>query len=446
MRTLRPVRPPVAIEREYHKRLKNMILEMDRSLYWWLRAEYRKMEPVVVGDALFGDLRRKMSSLATTWKRKFNEKADALAKWFAEKIRSFTTRNLQNQMNQSNLAPLGFDLEFKYHSQQERVIFQSIVEQNVNLIKSISSEHLTQVQGIVLRGIESGHDLGRVTEELTKSFGITERRAAMIARDQTAKATNNLTRQRLLDYGVTKGKWMHTSSGKTYRDSHVEMDGEIYDLIEGCYDPDYGSHIQPAELVNCHCLCVPVIDMGRDKVEDRVMDFNENHDPDNGQFAPSGGGSGSSGKGNGTDVKQEYLDKATPGKGKILCDAGYHLNSHKKEVETANVLHTTFGGDIHLLNESQKIGEKRPDCEWNGKLWDYKTLSTEKSADSAVRYGLKQIATNPGGLVLVCSNNDMSVEKIEQIVDRRMHRSNKGYADIMIIKNEKVESVKRYKK
>lgn len=260
MRTLRPVRPPVAIEREYHKRLKNMILEMDRSLYWWLRAEYRKMEPVVVGDALFGDLRRKMSSLATTCKRKFNEKADALAKWFAEKIRSFTTRNLQNQMNQNNLAPLGFDLEFKYHSQQERVIFQSIVEQNVNLIKSISSEHLTQVQGIVLRGIESGHDLGRVTEELTKSFGVTERRAAMIARDQTAKATNNLTRQRLLDYGVTKGKWMHTSSGKTYRDSHVEMDGEIYDLTEGCYDPDYGAHIQPAELVNCHCLCVPVID------------------------------------------------------------------------------------------------------------------------------------------------------------------------------------------
>ena len=85
----------------------------------------------------------------------------------------------------------------------------------------------------------------------------------MIARDQTAKASNNLSRQRLLDYGVTKGKWMHTSSGKTYRDSHVQMDGEIYDIEQGCYDDDYGDYVQPGELVNCHCVCVPVIDFNQ---------------------------------------------------------------------------------------------------------------------------------------------------------------------------------------
>jgi hypothetical protein len=39
------------------------------------------------------------------------------------------------------------------------------------------------------------------------------------------------------------------------------MDGEIYDIEEGCYDPDYGDYIQPGELVNCHCVCIPVIDM-----------------------------------------------------------------------------------------------------------------------------------------------------------------------------------------
>ena len=44
----------------------------------------------------------------------------------------------------------------------------------------------------------------------------------MIARDQTNKATNNLSRQRLLSYGITKGVWMHTSAGKTYRDTHIE--------------------------------------------------------------------------------------------------------------------------------------------------------------------------------------------------------------------------------
>lgn len=260
MKALKPVRPPIAVEREYHKRLKEMIKEMDRSLYWWLRAEYRKAEPEIVGDSAMSDLRKKLKQLTKTWEKKFNEESTVIATWFAKNVQKFTTGNLQRQMSKAKLASLGFDLKFTYHSQKERAIFNSIVEQNVNLIKSIASEHLTQVQGVVLRGIETGHDLGRMTSDLEQTYGVTERRAAMIARDQTAKATNNLSRQRLMDYGVKKGKWLHTSSGKTYRDSHVEMDGEIYDIEEGCYDDDYGDYVQPGELVNCHCLCIPVID------------------------------------------------------------------------------------------------------------------------------------------------------------------------------------------
>jgi SPP1 gp7 family putative phage head morphogenesis protein len=263
MRSLKPIRPPVAIEREYHKKLKALLQEMDKSLYWWLRAEYRKAEPEIVGDSAMSDLRDKLKKLVREWMKKFSDKAKEIASWFAGKVQGYTTNNLQQQMKKAKLAELGFDLKFSYHSRKERAVFNSIVEQNVNLIKSIASEHLTKVQGVVLRGIETGHDLSRMTQDLEEGFGVTERRAAMIARDQTAKASNNLSRQRLLDYGVTKGKWMHTSSGKTYRDSHVQMDGEIYDIEEGCYDDDYGDYVQPGELVNCHCVCVPVIDFNQ---------------------------------------------------------------------------------------------------------------------------------------------------------------------------------------
>ena len=265
MRTLRPVRPPVAIERAYHKKIRAMLREMNRSLYWWLRAEYRKAEPEIVGDSATTDLRAKLKKLTRVWQKKFDEESTTIAAWFATEVQKHTTRNLQNQMKRTKLVDLGFDLKFTYHSRKERAIFNSIVEQNVNLIKSIASEHLTKVQGVVLRGIETGHDLSRMTEDLEEGFGVSERRAAMIARDQTAKASNNLSRQRLMDYGVKKGKWMHTSSGKTYRDSHVQMDGEIYDLEQGCFDDDYGYYVQPGELVNCHCVCVPVIDFGNEE-------------------------------------------------------------------------------------------------------------------------------------------------------------------------------------
>ena len=74
MRALRPIRPPIAIERAYHKKLKALLKEMDRSLYYWLRAEYRKAEPEIVGDSAMADLRTKMKYLAKYWNKKYNEK------------------------------------------------------------------------------------------------------------------------------------------------------------------------------------------------------------------------------------------------------------------------------------------------------------------------------------------------------------------------------------
>lgn len=289
MIALKPVRPPIALERAYHRKIRKLLREMNESLYDNLRQVYREIEPQVVGDGALGDVQTRIRRLVAEWEKRFDDEAYFLAEWFGNQSREYVARNLQQQMRKSKLAQAGFDLKFSYMSQREKDAFGAIVAENVNLIKSIASQHLTNVTGVVLRGIETGHDLSTVTKSLKESFGVSERRAAMIARDQTNKSTSNLSRARLLVYGVEKGKWMHTSAGKTYRHSHVEMDGEIYDLNRGCYDPDYGGYIQPAELVNCHCVCIPIVDFSGEKVEDRAMDFNENHDPDNGQFTSEGG-------------------------------------------------------------------------------------------------------------------------------------------------------------
>lgn len=275
---LRPVRPPVAIQSEYHKKLKAFVQELDKSLFWWLRARYRQVDNDLIQttqDGAMGDLVKELRRLERDWLKKANAFATETADWFSAKIQGYTSITIQNEMKKRDLVRAGFDLKFSYHSMKERAVFKSIVTENVNLIKSIASQHLTQVTGIVLRGIESGHDLAKMSEALTKSFGVTERRAALISRDQTNKATQSLSRQRLMDYGVTKGKWLHTSAGKTYRESHVEMDGEIYDLEEGCYDPDYGDFIQPAELVSCHCCCIPIVDMGKDEEEPQEEEAQE---------------------------------------------------------------------------------------------------------------------------------------------------------------------------
>ena len=240
-RTLKPIFPPAGIEKEYEKRLKKAVRKMEKSCVYWLRARYRANEDKIL-DSATSDLLQAFRRLLRQWERNFRELADTLPRWFVSKIRGYVTRNLAEQTRPLRDAGLGFNIKFSYMSQKERQTFAAIVAENVSLIKSIARESLTQVEGIVLRSIEDGHDLETLTKRLHQQFGVTERRAAMIARDQTNKATNNLSRQRLLSYGITKGVWMHTSAGKTYRDTHIEeatnggMNGQEYDIREGCFD------------------------------------------------------------------------------------------------------------------------------------------------------------------------------------------------------------------
>jgi len=260
-RTLKPIYPPAAVQKEYEKRLKKAIREMEKSVIYWLSAKYKANEDLIV-DSAVDNLLKEFRRLLRQWTRNFNELCETLPRWFVSKIRGYVTNNLIQQTKPLRDAGLGFNLEFSYMSRKERQDFAAIVAGNVNLIKSIPAQCLKEVEGIVLRSIENGHDLATLTKELHHRFHITKERAAMIARDQTHKATEILSRSRLKSYGITKGIWVHTPSGKTYRKTHIDiLDGKEYDLEEGLYDPAKGVErkIHPAELVNCYCVFRPLI-------------------------------------------------------------------------------------------------------------------------------------------------------------------------------------------
>lgn len=59
--------------------------------------------------------------------------------------------------------------------------------------------------------------------------------------------------------GVTRGIWIHTSAGKTYRETHVKMDGKEFDLSKGLYDSAVGDYVFPGSLPNCRCTYRPVL-------------------------------------------------------------------------------------------------------------------------------------------------------------------------------------------
>lgn len=144
------------------------------------------------------------------------------------------------------------------------------------------------------------------------------------------------------------------------------------------------------------------------------------------------------------DVLKRYWNNATPGRGNIDIGSAFGKKGHEAEIKTAIWLHETFGGDIRTIPESKRPGEKTPDYQWNGLMWDLKTVSTEKAADNAIRHGMKQIYDNPGGIILDYGNKSINDHMLKAIIDKRMLRHDRYSADIMVVKNGKPVCVLRY--
>lgn len=146
------------------------------------------------------------------------------------------------------------------------------------------------------------------------------------------------------------------------------------------------------------------------------------------------------------DVLSEYTKKATPGQGLITYDIDYKIGKHKEEVKIADWLHSTFGGDIKLLNEADALGVKMPDFSWRGKLWELKTVTTVKSADDALRRGLKQIQGNPGGIILDYNTHEIDLNALQTVINRRIARGGLRGLDVMVVSKENALKILRYKK
>ncbi len=89
--------------------------------------------------------------------------------------------------------------------------------------------------------------------------------------------------------------------------------------------------------------------------------------------------------------------------------------------------------------------EKRPDYLWNGKLWDLKTATTEKSANSAIRHGLRQIWNNPGGIILDYRGKQIDLSVLQNVIQKRLWwTENYPGMDIMVVLGDDDVRVWRY--
>ena len=280
----RPIRPNAGIERAYRARLMALIDDMYASLHWWLLAEYKRQLPrireydraqdgrpwIVRAVRRMGgrmgfdaspavDMRRALRRRYRQWQRTFDDRAGNIASWFVDQSVRAATASVSGSVAKAvgaKSASLG--VEWQLTRAMNNAV-QSIVAENVALIKSLPTHDFLELEGLFMRAVRTGYDAGRLTEELERRYDITTDRARFICRDQLAKATESLTRVRMQEIGIEEAVWVHTGVGRTFRGTHVHMNGQRFRLDKGMFDSAVGRYVQPGELPNCHCTKAPVI-------------------------------------------------------------------------------------------------------------------------------------------------------------------------------------------
>lgn len=235
----------------YNARYRREIRRLIKAMHKDVKKELGALYSVLASDAPL-TLTEIMSRLRKKWYYLFEKRTKEMATWLAESVGRRTRQDVMNQ-----LKKMGFALTPNYTGAEKKLI-KDFVAESVSLIKTIPQHFLRGVQENVKKAFERGGDRAAIKEAIEDKIDHplikdAERRAELIAKDQTQKVTQDFARANAQAYGATKARWIHIPGEKTSRITHMEMDGEEFDINVGLFDPDVGEYVKPGQLIYCMC-------------------------------------------------------------------------------------------------------------------------------------------------------------------------------------------------
>ena len=256
-KVLPPTRPALVVQQAYQRRMDELIGLMHRDTVRTVSRTWKAKPPesLAMDKSPAALLNEAMARLVKRWTARFNKVAADMAKRFTRQSMGQAERTLKSSLQKNGLALSSWKL-----TPAANDAYQAVIAENVGLIKSIPQKYLGQVQGMVMRSVSQGGDLQQLTSDLTREYGVTRRRAELIARDQNAKATAVIVKTRQIEAGLTQAVWMHSGGGDHPRPSHLKAgkDRLVFDIAKGAFID--GEWIWPGQLINCRCTSRPIVE------------------------------------------------------------------------------------------------------------------------------------------------------------------------------------------
>lgn len=262
-RKVRKVRPkfagvplyPLTVETEYRKellaRLRYARMLVQRYLVPALspaKSEVKENKQVIKEDAATDRLIGIMEQIRTFMSVKYTRSATmSLAEDVAAATSIFNLR--QTMASAKRVTGIDPTISEPYLTDE----LQSFAFFNARLISDLPEKYLTDIENKTFNAVLAGTRAEEIAAEMQDAYGISERRAALIARDQIGKLNGQLNAVRLQNLGSSRYRWL-TVGDERVRDAHAERNGQVF-LWD---DPPEGGH--PGEDYNCRCIASPIFD------------------------------------------------------------------------------------------------------------------------------------------------------------------------------------------
>ena len=241
--------PPTLIEADYAHRLVQVVEQIRAAVQPLLDAL-----PTILrtdsarADASGADARRAMAGVRAAVDASFDTaELERTAGQYAERVSGHQRANLQRQVK----AALGVDGVITPDAKL-RAMIDGFVHENVALITKLKGRVLDDIEGVVTRAVTSGATWESAAKEISARFGIEERHARLIARDQISKVHGQIARMRHQELGLKRYRWI-TKRDHRVRKSHRERESKIY-TYEG---PGQAPEL-PGQAIACRCVEEPI--------------------------------------------------------------------------------------------------------------------------------------------------------------------------------------------
>lgn len=133
------------------------------------------------------------------------------------------------------------------------------VREGLDLVKRIQQEQLAGYERWLTEAVREGRRWESVRADLVDRYGIDDRHAEVIARDQIGKLNGSISRETQRAAGVGLYVWRATSDSRT-RESHRAVDGLVWSWSSPPPGTGpYGEAAHPGQAIQCRCGAEPVI-------------------------------------------------------------------------------------------------------------------------------------------------------------------------------------------